>query len=473
MSGFSQKDEKFRHYALSAHPMKLLLTVCMPLALYHALQTVFRLLDTLMASHISSDAVSAVAALSQITLMLNALGTGLSVGGSIKISEAYGEGNDELVRRRVSTVYAMAILVSLAAAATLIPFAPAFLHLLGTPEDLIVTGVGYFRVEVLTLVITFFNTVYLAIERSRGHTRKILVLNLCVITIKLVLSAFFIYVIKGGLILMALATLAGQILLLSYALISGRKDEGAFRFSLHNIHFKKETVLPILNLSYPVAAENVLFSAGKVIVNSMSGIYGSLTVGALSISNNIAGLTNSWHTGLSDGTSPLISQNRGAKQYRRTLQIYYSLLLINTVIGVLGLIIISPCMDRLAEIFALSQNHFDTEFRDMIISIHKWEMVAYITLGINAATVALLLGYGYTKLTLILNVTRVFVFRVPVLWAFQHHTNLGAEAVGLTMMISNVCTGIMAIAIAIPVVRKIRKLIREEETQNEIERRPV
>lgn len=40
-------------------------------------------------------------------------------------------------------------------------------------------------------------------------------------------------------------------------------------------------------------------------------MYGALTVGALGVSNNIGGLTTSWHSGMLDGASALISQNRG------------------------------------------------------------------------------------------------------------------------------------------------------------------
>ena len=100
----------------------------------------------------------------------------------------------------------------------------------------------------------------------------------------------------------------------------------------------------------------------------------------------------------------------------------------------------------------------------MIVSIHRWEMLGYITLGINSATLALLLGYGYTKLTLLLNVARVFLFRVPVLWYLQRFTELGTEAVGITMMVSNICSGVSAIAVVIPVLVRIRKKIRQEET---------
>ena len=319
----SKKDEQFRNYALNGHPLKVLLSSCIPLALFQALQSVFKILDAMMASHIGADAVSAVAALSQITLMITALGGGLAVAGSIKISEAYGRGDYEAVRTRVATVYAMATAVSVVVAAVLVPFAPQFLRLLQTPENLIEAGVGYFRIEILTLVISFFNTVYIAIERSRGHAKKILMLNMVVVAVKLSLTAYFVYVMKGGLIMIAAATLVGQALMLLYALFSMSRDEGAFRFSFRNINMRKQTVLPILNLSYPVSAEKMLFAAGKVIVNSMSGMYGGLTVGALGISNNIGGLTTSWHMGMTDGAAPLISQNRGAGKYRRTLQMFF------------------------------------------------------------------------------------------------------------------------------------------------------
>ena len=463
MDQASKRDEAFRQYALNAPPMRTLLTVCAPLALYQALQSIFKILDALMAAHISSSAVSAVSCLSQITLMITALGSGLAVGGSIKISEAYGRGEYGLVRRRTATLYAMATAVSLLVAVTLVPFAEPFLRLLNTPEELIAAGAGYFRVEVLCLVVNFFNTVYIAIERSRGHAKKILAINGAVIVIKLGLSALFVYGLDGDVTAIAAATLISQLVLLAYALFGMARDEGAFRFRTGSIHMKKETVLPILNLSYPVTAEKMLFAAGKVLVNSMSGRYGELTVGALGISNNIGGLTTGWHAGMLDGASALISQNRGAGRYRRTLRLYACLLLVDVAIGGAGLLLVNWGLPWLAQVFAQSKEQFDPQFCQMIISIHRWEMLGYITLGVNSATLALLLGYGYTKLTLALNVARVFLFRVPVLWALQRFTALGAEAVGLTMMISNVCAGLSAAAVAVPVVRRIRR--REEGAQ--------
>ncbi len=462
--GISKKDESFRQFALNGPALKVLLAVCLPLALYQALQSIFSILDTLMASHISADSVSAVAVLSQIKTMISAIGGGLSMGGCIKLSESYGRGDYESVCRQVSTLYAMTVSAGVLLIALLIPFARPFLALLRTPAELIDTGIGYFRVEILTLVVTFFNNVYIAIEKARGHSRKILTLNMVVILTKLSLTALFVYVLDQGVMMIAVATLCGQVLLLGYAAVTMPRDEGAFRFRFSNIHWKKGTVLPMLDLAYPVAAEKMLFSAGKVTVNSMAGTYGALTAGALGISNNIGGLTTGWQSGMQDGAAPLISQNRGAGKYRRTLTLYGWLVAVDVAIGLLGLALVTWWLPWLAQVFAHSKNQFDPVFQQMIIDIHNYERLGYVTLGIHSATLALLLGYGYTKLTLVLNVARVFVFRVPVLWYLQNYTTVGPEAVGVTMMVSNISVGVCAVLFAIPVIHHILKRSREEES---------
>lgn len=451
----TKQDRAFRDYALTAHPLRLLLTVCGPLAVYQALQQIFKILDALMAAHVSAEAVSAISVLSQITLMITAVGTGLAVGGCIKISEAYGQGDYALVQKRVSTLYALAVGVGAVLVVLLIPFAAPFLRLLKTPEELIRAGVDYFRIEILTLVVSFFNTVYIAVERSRGHSRRIMGLNLAVILVKLGLSALFVYGLDGGVVTIAAATWASQMTLLAAAALLMRRDEGAFRFRVRSVCMRREILLPVLGLSYPVTAEKMLFAGGKVVVNSMAGVYGPLTAGALGVSNNIGGLTTNWHSGMLDGASALISQNRGAGDHRRAAVIFYWLLAVDVAIGAVGYAAVSAALPWLASVFARSKNVFDEQFCQMIVDIHRWEMVGYITLGVNSAVNALMLGCGMAKRTMALNVARVFVFRIPVLWVLQRFTQLGAVAVGVTMMVSNVATGVASALAAIPVLRRL------------------
>lgn len=456
-NGFSKKDLAFRDYVLTADPMRLLLKVCTPLALYQAFNQLFKIMDNLMAAYIGPTEVSSVAYMNQVTAVLTALGSGLAVGGSIRISEAYGQGDDLLVKKRVATVYAIAMMVSIVLTLLLIPLAEPLLRLINTPQELIDNGVQYFRVEVLSLIVTFFNSTYIAVERSRGHSSRIMMLNIAMTVVKLSLSLLGVYVLEGGLMSIALSTLVGHLLILVCAIIHMTRDEGVFHFSLENVTLKKHIVLPMLKLSYPVAMEKIMFSAGKVVVSSMSALYGAVTVGALAISNNIASLTTCWHMGFSDGAAPLISQNRGAGKHRRSLQIFTVLLLLNVVIGIVGLLLVQFTLPMLADMYASSRQNYDESFRNVIMAIHLWEMFGYITLGIHSAVAALLLGYGYTRLTMLINAARVFIYRAPVLWLFQNFTTVGAEAVGMTMMISNVATGLTAVIVAIPIIRQIQR----------------
>lgn len=461
----SKKDEAFRRYALTAPPMRLLLTVCTPLMLYQALQSVFKLIDSLMASHISSNAASAIAAIAQITNMISAIGTGLASGGSIKVSEAYGKGDYELVRRRVASIYTVSVALSALVAVVLVPFAEQFLRLLSTPEELIAEGAGYFRVEIISMVISFLGNVYIAIEKSRGHTRRIMFLNFAVIALKLVLSAYFVYVLEADSVSIAVATLISQSAVLVFAAVTMPKDEGAFRFSPRAVSFRKNVILPVLDVSYPLAAEKVFFNYGKVQVNAMSGVYGGHTVGALGISNNIGGLTTSAQNGLADGATALISQNRGAGKYSRTVKLFTCLVLANVIIGAVGLGIIWLALPWMANVFASSRDAFDAQFRDMIVAIHRYEMLGYIALGLNSASNSLLLGYGHTKIAFIINVVRVFVYRIPILWVLQHYTRMGYEAVGVTMFVSNLLIGITSVLIVIPILRRIRKMPDEPDSE--------
>ena len=447
----SKKDEQFREFSLNGPMWRVVLYVGFPLALYESLNQLFKILDTMMASHIGASAVSAVAYLSQINMMISAVGTGLAVGASIKVSQAYGAGDFMLVKKRVSTMFAMCGARGLAILLVLVPFTPEFLRLMNTPEEFIADGSTYFRLELFGMVITFFNNVYIAIERARGNSKRILILNTAVIVVKLGLTAWFVYGLGGGINMISCATIISQSLLLLAACINMNQKGNAFGFSLRAISIKKEVICPMLTLSFPVIVERIAFAVGKVIVNSMSTVYGSWTVGALGISNNIGGITTNPQNGFQEGGSSIISQNLGAGRPKRALLAFRWVLYIDMLIGLVIMTASLLCLNQLAGLFAGD----NAEFAEMIKQIYRFEAVGAIPLGVNAAVMALLYGFGKTRVTLVMNFCRVFLFRVPVLWALQQFTDLGNVSAGIVMAVSNVASGVLAAVVGVIEIRRI------------------
>ena len=91
----------------------------------------------------------------------------------------------------------------------------------------------------------------------------------------------------------------------------------------------------------------------------------------------------------------------------------------------------------------------------MIKQIYRFEAVGAIPLGVNAAVMALLYGFGKTRVTLVMNFCRVFLFRVPVLWALQQFTDLGNVSAGIVMAVSNVASGVLAAVVGVIEIRRI------------------
>ena len=201
-------------------------------------------------------------------------------------------------------------------------------------------------------------------------------------------------------------------------------------------------------MSFPIFLGKFIFSFGKVSVNSMCKAYGPLVVGALGVSNNMNGLATTPINSIEDGTSTIISQNLGAGNEKRALRTFKYSFLMASGLGIIGYILIRFLLqDSIIGLY--NQNEMAegaAEFLLLIKSIHRYDALSIPSLAINAAVLGVLYGYGKTKMTMLLNISRVFLFRIPILWYLQtFHKEIGAEAAGLSMGISNICIALASL----------------------------
>ena len=334
-------EKEFREYSLSGNLYKLIVQVGTPLAVFAVFSGFFMVLDTLMASHLGTIDVSAVAYMSQLRMIINSLGSGLVTGSMILINRAYGAGNSDKANMFMNTLIRLLIIMS-AIFIALMPFAPWLLRLIGTPEEFIEEGTPYFQIITIATTINFINLVYINVEKSRGNTKAIMILNIATMLIKLMLSAFFIYVLGKGIVYIALATLITYLLFAAYSLPHLFEKGSIFcikpRLVLHGAEGYSKN---LVNISYPVAVEDSAFSLGKVVVNSMAASYGAEMIGALGISNNISGIASNFENGFSDASSSIVSQNYGAGEFARAVKAYKANIVVTFIACFLAMSIVS------------------------------------------------------------------------------------------------------------------------------------
>ena len=454
-----EKERRRRDMILGGDMVRTIFVIALPLVFYNSLNQVFQLIDTIIAANMSAKVVSTVSFISQIETMLFAIGTGLSVGGSIIISRSYGAGDMDAVRSQISTLFFTGIAIGALILALALPFAYPFLSLLRMPDDLIGQGTVYFMLAITAIIFQFINMIYLATEKSRGNTKVIMLCNMLVMATKTLLNFAVIRLLKGGLVpldramlLLPVATIAAQGLLTAIAVSNLASKKNPFRVSAGKCAFRKAFLVPLANMGVPIFLEKFIFAFGKVVVNSMCASMGSTVVGALGVSNRLGGFSTTQANGFQDAEASLISQNLGNRNLRRALGIFYRTLVINLAIAALFLALMLVFKRNIIFLFAKGDSGFAAEI-DAIYAYECWDSVL---LSINASVMGLLYGFGKTRISLVLNLVRLFAYRIPPLFLLLRFTNIGIPAVGIAMLISNGMVGITAGIVAVWLIRKIK-----------------
>ena len=449
----SEKEAKLRMFILNDSMFKVILKIGLPIAFFQGLNNLLRVLDAFMATSIDGVAASMVTYFSQMNLIVSGLGLGLATGATLKISQMYGKGDYETVKKQISSIFAFAVLFCLALLMLMMPLTTPLLRFMNTPAEFVILGRNYFLIEFVGTMLMILNGIYIALERVQGNAKRILNMNLVAMVIRLSFTAFSVYILNEGVTFIAISTLLSQSFIFIVGLYHLIGKSEVFTISPKDVTFKKGILWPMVIISIPIMIERSAFHVGKTVVNTMITGFGSLVVGGLGISNLICGVSVAPQMGFQDAAISIKAQNLGAGEYKRVIEAFKAILIINTVQAIVFFLPSFIFARQITGLFAIG----DPIFHDILYAVHRLDIWSILFLGAYSAVMALLFGLGYTKLTLLLNFCRIFLFRIPVLWYLQTFTRMGAEAAGLVMTFSNIAVSLLSMMVGISCIARLCK----------------
>lgn len=477
----NEKELKRREFILHGNPWKVVFVIAFPLFLFSVLNYFYSIIDTIMCANIGKEAVNAVSALNQVTNMITSIGGGVGAGGSILIARQIGKKNYEKAKTFASTVFAFILIIAALTCVIILPLSEPLLRLFNITEESIEVGKGYFMFQVATSCVTMVNTVYLGMEKAKGSTLFITILNIGVVILKVALNSIFIYALNlNDMTYVSMATLIANGALLIFIIARMLSKGYLFHFEFKKVDFKGKSLGRLIFISFPIFLGKFIFSFGKVIINSLCASFGNNVVGALGVSNNMGGSITNPLSSIEDSTSSIISQNVGAGQINRAIKTFTIGVTYAVGIAVIGIAIVTVFDYQITHYFARNagtQEEIDA-YASLISQCFFYEKMGILTLGINSAVLGLLYGFGYTKISMVLNIARVFVFRIPAFvvckyWIFAGEfeaaltdaakDQVGAKVAGISMGFSNIAIGIMAITAAIICIVYIKNKQRRKE----------
>lgn len=450
----SEKDRRRREFILTGNPMAVVLNISLPLMALGAFSYISSVIDTVVVSATDNSAVSSVVMISQIKQLISALGAGFATGSSIIVSRLIGRGEYDKAKKAANTTLEVFFVLAVLLIAVIQIFAVGILKLGRLDDNMIATGIGYFRVQIVSIGVGLFNQVFMGLEKARGAMKNITLINIMSMALKLFSTIIFVNVLHLGTTWVAGGTLCADISVTIYALINLVRKNYLFKFDPRNVMFSVDFFKPLCSLSIPVSLGKFVFSMGKVIVNGLAIDYGPDAPGALGISNQISGSVTHLTTYSEDSESSVISYNLSQRYYSRMIKVFFCTLSLNLIITTIGFILLTVFSAPISLFFA---GDGGAEKAALIEKIFSFERVGIIALGVNSAVNGLIYGLGYTKLSMICNLSRLFAFRIPsMLIMINCFPELGAESLGIAMLISNIGIGIMSVVIATVCLIKIK-----------------
>ncbi len=297
---------------------KRIVLFAIPLFWGHLFQQFYNTADTLIVGNfLGSNALAAVSSSGSLILLLVGLFNGVSIGASVIIGKYFGAGNMKELRRAIHTTIGFGICCGVAVTLIGQIAAPQILRLMGTPEEVLVNSLVYFRIYFLGALGFVMYNFFMGILQALGDSKHPLIYLIISSVTNIILDLILIAGFRFGVGAAALATTISQFLSAFLCLRQLMHNPEEIRVSLKEIRLDRKMVPQIISNGLPTGIQNSIISVANVFVQSNINKFGALAVAGCGSYSKIEGFGFLPVTCFSLAMTTFISQNLGAKQYDR------------------------------------------------------------------------------------------------------------------------------------------------------------
>jgi len=424
---------------------KDILKLAIPIVIEQTFVMLLGVCNTMMAGHIGPEAVSAIGMVDTINNLFISFFAALSVGATVVVAQQIGQDLYKKANETAVQAIVSGFIVSSIITLFLWCFRIPLINILyGSAEELVKSNAK------LYLEFTLFTYPFIAIEqisngilRGCGDTKTPMYITMFMNVINIVLGYILIYGlgiipslgIMGASLAIAIARIIGT-LIIGFVLFRGSKVIKIKKIFPFKFNFKIQK--SIFNIGIPASVEQVIFNAGKLIVQIFIVTMGTSSIAANSIAMSISQIINVPGTALCLAATTLVGQHigrddvKGAKETLIYLVKFATFSLVS--IGIIFIFIgrfVSSLYTNVPEVIDLSA---------MLL---RWNSVALLAWPISFVLSAGLKGAGDTRYTMFTAFIGMWIFRIAIGYFLGIILNIGVLGIWIGMFIDWIVRGIM------------------------------
>ncbi len=435
----------------------------LPVLLEQAFLMSLGVVNTIMASRIGEEAVSAIGMVDSIHFIFIAFFSALAVGGTVVVAQLTGQGKTRDANNAIQQALFSGFVLSVAV--TIIMWfvrQPLLRTIYATAEPAVLENAFlYFNITVWTYPLICLSTIAFGVLRGAGDTKSPMKINVAINGINLVLSYTMIYGVrplfgmslaaaeaspfafllvgmgvKGAAIAISIARGLGAVGAL-FVLIRGTRQIrlGSLRKFRLNLNLQRS----IFGVGIPASVESMMFNGGKLITQVFIVSLGTVSIA----SNYIAGSMNSLMlipgNALAIVATTMVGQAMGKGDTKEAgFLMKYLTWASSAVLLVLGAMVfpIAPLISRLYSTDTAVVSMATQLFRmSLVVSPICWAWSFLLPAGLK--------GAGDVKFTMVSAIIGMWTFRIGTGWLFAIPMGLGVPGIWLGMYADWVVRGIL------------------------------
>lgn len=352
-----------------------------------------------------------------LSMLCTALSLTFGIGGASCFNLSMGRGNVDKAGYYIGNSVTMLVSCGIVIMIIAELFLPSLLILFGSPADVIPYAKTYVRITAIGFPFLLLTTGGGHLIRADGSPRMSMMCNLSGAIINTVLDALFVLILNWGMAGAAAATIIGQFVSGTIALLY-MKGFKTVKLTRNMFIPKAVHLIQIIKLGIASCFNQLSMMIVQITLNNSFKYYGaissygeSIPIACAGISMKVAMLFFAVIIGIAQGSQPIESYNYGAKQYNRVKRAYKLAIISSGIISMVSFITFQLAPEYIMIMFGINSPE-GLEFGCKFLRINLFFTCINFLQPVSA-TFFTSIGKAYKGM--FLSLTRQFLFLLPLI----------------------------------------------------------
>lgn len=302
----------------SGSPAKLILFFTIPLLIGNLFQQLYNMADTFIVGRtLGVNALAAVGCTGSIIFFIIGFAQGLTSGFSIVISQRFGSGDMEGVKKGFATGILLSAAVTIILTALSVAFTRPILSLLHTPPEIIDDARSYLVVIFWGIGASMLFNLLSNSLRALGDSRTPLIILIIACVLNIILDYVFILWFNMGVRGAAVATIIAQLVSGLLCLLYIAKSFPPFRLTRENWNITRNDLFSHLHIGLPMGFQSSIIALGTLSIQFALNNLGALSVAAFTAAQKVDAIATMPVLSFGMTMATFAGQNYGAGKIMR------------------------------------------------------------------------------------------------------------------------------------------------------------